>query len=147
MATTIKKNNLANIRDYLLDIDDIKQPKVVDMTKIEPGVLNSAAVLIIRLLLLKKGTYSDFPDMGIDIRGRYRFAYEDEMIELQNDIASQIESYLPELLPVDVVVSMQTPAQNNLLINTINISITASQTKYVLLYDISENTLAGIKMR
>ena len=63
----ITVDSTANIRDYLLDLDDIGKPKVVDMTDIRRGKLNSAATMIIRLLLLKKGTYPDFPNLGIDI--------------------------------------------------------------------------------
>ena len=99
----------ANIRDYLLDIDDLNRPKVLDMENIQTGTMNSAALLIIRLLLLKKGSYPDFPDLGIDIRGRYRFAFEEELITLRNELEDQISTYLPELIPVDVEVSLYRP--------------------------------------
>ena len=78
----ITADSTANIRDYLLDLDDIGKPKVVDMTDIRRGKLNSAATMIIRLLLLKKGTYPDFPNLGIDIRGRYRFMFSEELSTL-----------------------------------------------------------------
>lgn len=145
MALTVQENSLANVKDYLLTIDDLGQPKVVDMTKIEPGRLNSAATMIMRLILLKKGTYPDLPDMGVDIRGRYRFAYEDELPSLQNDIAEQIATYLPEMLPIDITV--ETATIPNTLMMGILISIISEQTKFVLLYNIADNTLEGIKQK
>ena len=108
MANSLTNSN-ANIRDYLLDVNDLNQPKVLDLSEIETGKLNSAALLIVRLLLLKKGTYPDYPDLGIDIRGRYRFAVEEEVITLRQELEEQMTLYLPELLPVEVEVSLYRP--------------------------------------
>lgn len=132
----------ANIRDYLLDIDDLNRPKVLDMENIQTGTMNSAALLIIRLLLLKKGSYPDFPDLGIDIRGRYRFAFEEELITLRNELEDQISTYLPELIPVDVEVSLYRP--KNSLENMILFSIIIRQVKFEILYNVAANTIEGL---
>lgn len=132
----------ANIRDYLLDIDDLNRPKVLDMENIQTGTMNSAALLIIRLLLLKKGSYPDFPDLGIDIRGRYRFAFEEELITLRNELEDQISTYLPELIPVDVEVSLYRPKDS--LENIILFSIIIRQVKFEILYNVAANTIEGL---
>ena len=132
----------ANIRDYLLDIDDLNRPKVLDMENIQTGTMNSAALLIIRLLLLKKGSYPDFPDLGIDIRGRYRFAFEEELITLRNELEDQISTYLPELIPVDVEVSLYRPKDS--LENMILFSIIIRQIKFEILYNVAANTIEGL---
>ena len=132
----------ANIRDYLLDIDDLNRPKVLDMENIQTGTMNSAALLIIRLLLLKKGSYPDFPDLGIDIRGRYRFAFEEELITLRNELEDQILTYLPELIPVDVEVSLYRPKDS--LENMILFSIIIRQVKFEILYNVAANTIEGL---
>lgn len=131
-----------NIRDYLLDIDDLNRPKVLDMENIQTGTMNSAALLIIRLLLLKKGSYPDFPDLGIDIRGRYRFAFEEELITLRNELEDQISTYLPELIPVDVEVSLYRPKDS--LENMILFSIIIRQVKFEILYNVAANTIEGL---
>ena len=132
----------ANIRDYLLDIDDLNRPKVLDMENIQTGTMNSAALLIIRLLLLKKGSYPEFPDLGIDIRGRYRFSFEEELITLRNELEDQISTYLPELIPVDVEVSLYRPKDS--LENMILFSIIIRQVKFEILYNVAANTIEGL---
>ena len=132
----------ANIRDYLLDIDDLNRPQVPDMENIQTGTMNSAALLIMRLLLLKKGSYPDFPDLGIDIRGRYRFAFEEELITLRNELEDQISTYLPELIPVDVEVSLYRPKDS--LENMILFSIIIRQVKFEILYNVAANTIEGL---
>lgn len=141
MANSLTNSN-ANIRDYLLDVNDLNQPKVLDLSKIETGKLNSAALLIVRLLLLKKGTYPDYPDLGIDIRGRYRFAFEEELITLRQELEEQMTLYLPELLPVEVEVSLYRPKDS--LENKILFSIIMRETRFSILYSIAQNTIDGL---
>ena len=139
----ITVDSTANIRDYLLDLDDIGKPKVVDMTDIRRGKLNSAATMIIRLLLLKKGTYPDFPNLGIDIRGRYRFMFSEELSTLESELTDQIETYLPELLPITVSAEMITIPSTTA--NCILFNIISNEIDFVLLYNINKNTFDGIR--
>lgn len=139
----ITVDSTANIRDYLLELDDIGKPKVVDMTDIRKGKLNSAATMIIRLLLLKKGTYPDFPNLGIDIRGRYRFMFSEELSTLESELTNQVETYLPELLPITVsaeMITIPSTTANGILFNIIS-----NEIDFVLLYNINKNTFDGIR--
>lgn len=127
-----EENTDLNVREHLLSLDDIGQPKIVDMRTIKTGVLNSAVVLISKLICMQKGNRPDQPNMGVDIRRRYRFGYESELTMLQNDIEEQIATYLPEFLPVDVQVGIRTnDGEKNIII----ISITIRNVMYQLSYD------------
>lgn len=139
MAIPVDDNS--NIRDYLLGMDDLNRPKVIDMTIIKPNVMNSCILMIIRLILLRKGTYPDIPDMGIDIRGRYRFAFESELSMLQHEIQNQIETYLPEFLATEVTVQMKKGEKDG---PKVVIQITVDGTTYELVYNISTNTIEGL---
>lgn len=139
MAIPVDDNS--NIRDYLLGMDDLNRPKVIDMTIIKPNVMNSCILMIIRLILLRKGTYPDIPDMGIDIRGRYRFAFESELSMLQHEIQNQIETYLSEFLATEVTVQMRKGEKDG---PKVVIQITIDGTTYELVYNISTNTIEGL---
>lgn len=139
MAITTDDN--ANITDYLLGMDDLNRPKAIDMSIIKPGVMNSAMLMIIRMILMRKGTIPDIPDLGIDIRGRYRFAFESELTTLQSEISQQIQTYLPEFLSNEVNVYMQTGETDG---PKVVIEITIDGTTYELIYNISTNTLEGL---
>ena len=141
-----KTNEEYNFYDYPLGTDDLGLPKVRDMSKIETGVMNSAILCIIRLILIEKGTYPDHPDMGVGIRSRYRLAFESELTSLQEDIETQISTYLPEVSPVTVKVALEND-RNDILKNKIKISIIIDETEYLLSYDVTSNTLEGIKFR
>lgn len=134
-------NDIGNIKEYLLGLDDLQRPKMIDMSIIAPGITNSAVILIARLILMKKGTYPDHPDLGIDIRARYKFAFETELLTLQEEIQSQIEKYLPELNYSQVRVRFE--KYNNKFCVVISIQI--DQVIYNLFYDISSQTLLGLE--
>jgi hypothetical protein len=130
----------ANIRDYLLDVNDINRPKVVDMKDIKPNKYNSAITMISRLIMLRKGTYPDFPEMGVDIVGRYRFAFEDECSLLSMDIEEQANRYLPEFYPISVYCNLIQDNEKH----KIHIHIIINEIEYLLIYNISDNTLEGL---
>ena len=109
------------------------------MTDIRRGKLNSAATMIIRLLLLKKGTYPDFPNLGIDIRGRYRFMFSEELSTLESELTNQIETYLPITVSAEMITIPSTTA-NGILFNIIS-----NEIDFVLLYNINKNTFDGIR--
>lgn len=131
----------ANIRDYLLGLDDLKKPKVIDMSIIAPKQWNSAILMISRLIMMKKGTYPDHPDLGIDIRGRYSFSFEDDLYSLQEDIDEQASRYLPEFAPYQIRCMFQSIND----INYVVIVIVINNIAYTLLYDIDGHTLEGLE--
>lgn len=137
----ITMNDLVNIKDYQLGLDDLGQPNVIDMSMIRPGKMNSAVLFIARLLYLKKGTYADQPEMGIDIIRRYRFSFEEELVTLSNELEDQITQYMPEFVPVTVKCNF-TQEDNR---NNVVISVSSNGITYRMVYDTIDNTLDAIK--
>lgn len=130
-----------NIRDYLLGLDDLQQPRIVDMSIIKPNEWNSAILMIARLVLMIPGTYADHPEMGIDIKGRYRFAFEDELHQLSTELDEQIHTYLPDYN----LVSVYAYHKEKNLVNYIVIDIQIDQVTYRILYNVDENILVGLE--
>lgn len=141
ITTSIPKDDKSNIIDHLIGIDDIGRPKEIDMTIIKSGVMNSAVLMIIRLLLTRKGTYADIPDLGIDLRGRYRFAFEEELTTLENEISQQMITYLPEFSPVEVHALLRTGDTDG---PKVVIEITIDATVYQVIYNVTTNTIDGM---
>ena len=139
MATKIDES--ANLRDYMLGLDDIQQPRIVDMSIIKPGEWNAAILFIMRLILMVPGTQEDRPEMGIDIRGRYHFAYEEELMTLNQELMNQIGMYCPELLPVKVNCFMERRDDGNYLA----ISIVVDEIDYRIMYNVEEKTIVGLE--
>ena len=130
-----------NIRDHLVDLDDLGKPRIISMEKIEPGIMNTAITCIARLILMRKGTDMDRPDMGIDIVRNYRFADVSDLYKLQNDIDEQVTMYLPEFSPVTVTVTPVVQEFSDKNITVIYIGINIDGTMYQLLYNTSESKL------
>lgn len=139
MAASLE--NSANIREYLLGLDDLQQPKMIDMSIISPNVWNSAILLVARLLLLKKGTYPDHPDLGIDIRARYKFAFESDLSMLQQEIEQQIGKYLPELSYIQVRTEFKKISDSYCVV----IYLIHNKVLYTILYDIDKETILGLE--
>jgi hypothetical protein len=84
---------------HVLSLNDFNRPKVFDNS-------DAAYVYIIQLILLEPGKIQSHPKMGIGIRSRYRYVNEDNFFEnLKFDIKNQIETYLPELVNVDITLT------------------------------------------
>lgn len=130
-----------NIKDYLLGLDDLQRPRVIDMSIIQPNQWNSAILMISRLILMVPGTCADHPEMGIDIKGRYRFAFEDELTQLGQELDEQITRYLPDFNLVSVSAEFKTKD----MVGYIVIDIQIDQVTYRILYNIDENKLVGLE--
>ena len=133
----------ANVRDYLLGVDDINRPKVVDMENIKPNKWNSAVTMIARLIMMRKGTIPDIPDIGVDIVGRYRFAFDSELLELEDDISHQVNQYLPEFTPVAVKCETVVDGEKH----KVMIHIIINEIEYLIMYNVADNTLEELQSR
>ena len=83
------------MHEYLLSTNKYKKPYALTDK-------DALSVLIIRLLLMEPGTHPLHPEMGIDLIGRYRYCSKDDIPQLQNEIESQIETYLPGFHSLEV---------------------------------------------
>lgn len=136
-------NEETNISDYLLGLDDLQQPQRIDMSIIRPGEWNSAILMIARLILMRRGQLDDHPELGIDIRGRYRFSFDSELIQLSQEIQDQVAQYLPEFAPVDVVTVFRDKNGNSAA--GVEISIIVNNVAYSLLYNLQNETIEGLE--
>lgn len=82
-------------KEYTLSINEFIQPKVLSGDQ-------AAYTNIIRLFLLDPGTNQTHPEMGIGIRSRYRFSDTSEISKLREEVKTQMQTYLPNLLTMDV---------------------------------------------
>ena len=86
---------------HLLSMDSFGMPKVA-------GQIESMYTYIVYLILLEKGKFQTHPDMGVDIRRKYRFNNDTNLLQtIQKDISNQISTYLPELGVIEVAVNMK----------------------------------------
>ena len=86
------------MNEHVFSIDKFNQPEVFTGSK-------TIYTLIIRLLLMEKGTLKSHPDAGIGLLSRYRYYDADKLDDLRQDIANQVSKYLPELTVVEIGVS------------------------------------------
>ena len=76
--------------ELCLEIDSFDKPK--KLTKAQAW-----SQLILNIIFMRKGTYPSIPDLGIDIR-KYDYEFMDVACNrLQEDIAYQQQTYLPEI--------------------------------------------------
>lgn len=112
---------------HLLSLNDFSRPTVLSAD-------DAAYTNIIYLILCSRGKYQSHPTMGVGIRERYRDNNDiDFLIQLQADIKSQIEQFLPELELVDVSLNVK----NNIL----GIIIDTTNGSYVMAYDSDKQTM------
>jgi len=96
---------------HLLSLNDFGMPLVLDDT-------HAMYTNIIYLLLLEKGKFQSHPNMGVDIRHRYRFNNNENFLQsLRTDISDQINTYLPELAMIDINLTIKGTTLG-ILINT-----------------------------
>ena len=115
------------MKELFLSLNDFNMPKVYDTN-------DANYILIIRLILLEPGTFPSHPKMGVGIKSRYRYNNDENfLMQLENDIANQINAYLPSLYMTNISLA----EKNNLLY----IIIDTTDGSYALTYNEETNTL------
>lgn len=79
---------MAMVSEGLLSIDQYNKPMVLKDA-------DAIAILLLRLLVMTPGTNYLHPEMGVNMRARYRYCSEDDMEDLNQEIITQINTYLP----------------------------------------------------
>lgn len=113
---------------HLLSQNAFGMPKVHDKSA-------AAYIHIVYIIELEPGKFQSHPTMGVGIRSRYRFNNDENMLQnLQQDIKYQIETFLPELMYVEVTVGMLKNQSLGIIINT-------EDGAYTLAYDGEKDTM------
>lgn len=131
MAVVLDTKQKNDVIEYFLGVDEFNHPKVYTNE-------HATYVLLIRLILLEPGTYVSHPNMGVGLVSKYRYALEDKMEQLKDDITAQVETYLPEFKGVKVDI------QYNTISKEIYISITIDKYVYELTYSKETNVLSSL---
>lgn len=85
------------LNEYLLSVDKYNNPAV----KTDKDAI---FYLLIRLIMLNPGTIESHPDMGVGLIKNWRYSDMGQIPQLEAEIQSQIETYLPMLQGVSVKV-------------------------------------------
>lgn len=126
------QNTSNYFKEYLLSINEFVKPKVL---KDAQAVYTS----IIRLFLLEPGTNQTHPEMGIGIRSRYRFSDTTDIDTLRQDVKTQIQNYLPNLLTTDIQIKTYG--------TTLAIFITTEdETVYAIGYNTDTGNIGGLTL-
>lgn len=81
---------------------------------------------IINLLFIEKGTYSDTPNLGINLKS-LKYLDADSLVNyLQNELKEQCNLYLPNIPLNDILIGLKTRA-NGEIIAIINLGFTTSK--------------------
>ena len=86
-------------KEPCLSINEFNRPTILEGKE-------AISTLLIHLILLEPGTYSNRPGMGVGLVSRYRYNEEISLEQLSKDIQDQVTSYLPEFEAVNVNVHM-----------------------------------------
>ena len=112
---------------HVLTLNDFSKPLVLNAG-------DAAYVDIVYLLMTPPGRYPSHPTMGVGIKERYRYNNgTDFLLQLQGDIKSQMEQFLPELTVIDISLNVKD--------HILGILIDTSKGSYVLAYDSTKETM------
>lgn len=88
------------MKEYTMTINEINRPTILEGN-------DAIYTLLVRLLLLEPGTNQVFPDMGVGLISKYRYALSDKIPTLVSDYKDQILKYIPEVQMVDIDASIK----------------------------------------
>jgi len=126
--------------------EELKQELFFEFSGFKDGKVTediiTYAQLINNLLFLKKYTYPDAPNMGIDIsRFKFELMTEENIINLKTEIYSQISTYLDDYLLQDLIVKK---FNNDYIKNGLGLGFAVSNTNnsvtnfFILVYSEAE---------
>ena len=88
------------MKEATLSTDDFSKPKVLKDH-------DAVYTLIVRLLLLEPGSIQGEPEMGIGLLSNYRFADEDKIDDLKEDLDHQLTTYLPDFQSIETKIYLE----------------------------------------
>lgn len=91
---------MANISEYTLSTNEFGKPRILTGD-------DATGQLLVHLILLEPGTYTEHPDMGVGLVSKWRYSTYNKISNLQEEIKKQIDTYLPDLGDTTVKVELQ----------------------------------------
>jgi hypothetical protein len=108
---------MAIAKDTIFEISDYNVPKIISDA-------DAWAEMILNLLFLENGTYSEAPELGLDLKN-HTYMDTRSMIEyVKNNLSWQVDAFMPgiPLSNIDVQV-VDTPVADNVLYITLAFDI------------------------
>jgi hypothetical protein len=93
-------------KDTLFEISDFNVPKIISNA-------DAWAEIILNLLFLENGTYSDAPALGLDLKNHSYMTSEDIISYVTSELSSQVSAYMPEIPLSNVSVVVKTTNNGN----------------------------------
>lgn len=115
------------MNEYALSVNNFNRPEI-------KKDVDAIYLLLIRLLLRVPGSSQTHPKMGVGLIERFRYIDMDNLNELQDEIHSQISSYLPQFQAVTVEIGQYGDKD-------IQIKITIDKTLYIFNTDYDKKIL------
>lgn len=116
------------MKEHLMSINKYTTPKIAEDN-------DAIHILIIRLLLLVPGTIQSNPKMGVGVISNWRYKDMSTVLgSLQNEILTQIRTYLPTVRVSDVMVERHPN-------NSTDIIIKVMISEVVYAYETNNNTI------
>lgn len=122
---------MAELQEALLTTDNFNRPKTVTGAE-------ANCILIVRLIIMEKGSRIGYPNMGIGIKSRYRYTTEDEISNLETEIYDQIAEYLPEAQGAVIKCVLTSPTSATVS-SAKNLLIGISFGNYTYTYDVENS--------
>lgn len=93
-------------KDPIFEISDFNVPKILNDA-------DAWVSVILNLLFLENGTYSDAPELGLDLKA-HTYMEESEIITYVSEgLHNQVQSYMPEIPLTNIVVAVKTLSNGN----------------------------------
>lgn len=91
-------------KDTLFEISDFNVPKIISGA-------DAWVEIILNLLFLENGTYSDAPELGLDLKAHTYMESQELVNYVSNGITDQTENYMPQI-PLTNVSVIAKPMDN-----------------------------------
>lgn len=111
--------------ESVLSMNDFGEPKILKNT-------DAIGIMIIRLLILNKGSLELHPNMGIGLIENYRHSFSDNLSKLETEIENQVFKYITKT-PTNVDL--------NLVNNILYISIYIDNKRYIFNFNTENNSI------
>jgi hypothetical protein len=91
-------------KDTLFEISDFNVPKIISGA-------DAWVSVILNLLFLENGTYSEAPELGLDLKSRTYMESTELVNFIDSELRAQVNSYMPEI-PLSQVLVAAKPMEN-----------------------------------
>ena len=112
--------------ESLLSVNKLEEPTTISDH-------SAMSLLIMRLLIMDRGSMELHPEMGVGLTSTYRYSFVDDLDDLKLDIENQISTYIVKSNDIDVDLQIDS--------NNLYISIKIKDNIYTFKFDSQNNSI------